>query len=274
MKTSHRLLLLIDRLAETVRTVQERIRHAVATEIGQAVGQSAQDLLHVLLRGSRPRFETVEPNRGVFEGGEDFVEPGPDDSEGDRSPAVAEFDRPSPPPNASSPSRVPWIGLGLGLIAGLATWWSPPATAGFLAVAADKMARTPNTFDAHRLVWLAGERGVQDGVVEALFKAYFSDGRDLSDRAILAAVAVEGGLDAGAVDSLLSGDEGRAAVQDAEERGRRLGITGVPFVVIDGEVALSGAQPPEMFRSAIEQARAAQPIDACELHPASGERKC
>ena len=143
-----------------------------------------------------------------------------------------------------------------------------------IAFDSDKMARTPNTFDAHRLVWLAGERGVQDGVVEALFKAYFSDGRDLSDRAILAAVAVEGGLDAGAVDSLLSGDEGRAAVQDAEERGRRLGITGVPFVVIDGEVALSGAQPPEMFRSAIEQARAAQPIDACELHPASGERKC
>ena len=139
MKTSHRLLLLIDRLAETVRTVQERIRHAVATEIGQAVGQSAQDLLHVLLRGSRPRFETVEPNRGVYDGGEEF-EPGPDDPEGDLSPAVAEFDRPAPPPTAGNPSRVPWIGLGLGLIAGLATWWIPPATAGFLTVAAEWIA--------------------------------------------------------------------------------------------------------------------------------------
>lgn len=110
--------------------------------------------------------------------------------------------------------------------------------------------------------------------MEAIFKAYFTDGRDLSDRATLAAVAVEGGLDAGAVDSLLSGDEGRGAVQEAEERGRRLGITGVPFVVIDGEVALPGAQPPEMVRSAIEQATVARPVEACELNPASGERKC
>ena len=140
MKTSHRLLLLIDRLAETVRTVQERIRHAVATEIGQAVGQSAQDLLHMLLRDPRPRFDTVEPNRGVYDGSgkEEFVEPGLDDPEGGRSPA--EFDRPVTPPIAGNSSRVPWIGLGLGLIAGLATWWSPPATAGFLAVAAEWIA--------------------------------------------------------------------------------------------------------------------------------------
>ena len=50
----------------------------------------------------------------------------------------------------------------------------------------DRMARTPNTLDAHRVIWLAGERGVQDAVVEALFLAYFTDGRDLSDRATLA----------------------------------------------------------------------------------------
>ena len=143
MKTCHRLLLLIDRLAETVRTVQERIRHAVATEIGQAVGQTAQDLLHVLLRGSGPRYEAVEPDRGVIDasgGGEEFVEAGPDDPVGNRPSAAAEFVPPAPPRTAASPSRVPWVGLGLGLIAGLATWWSPPATAGFLAVAAEWIA--------------------------------------------------------------------------------------------------------------------------------------
>ena len=63
-----------------------------------------------------------------------------------------------------------------------------------LAFNAEKMARTPNTFDAHRIIWLAGERGVQDAVVEALFKAYFSDGRDISDVRTLADVAIEAGL--------------------------------------------------------------------------------
>ena len=143
-----------------------------------------------------------------------------------------------------------------------------------LAFNSDKMARTPNTFDAHRIIWLAGERGVQDGMVEALFKAYFTDGRDLSDRATLTAVGVEGGLDAKEVSELLAGDRGAAEVREWERKGRQLGISGVPFIVINDEVALSGAQPPEMFRSAIEQATAAEPVDACEINPATGERKC
>src|SRR5262245_2848630 len=57
-----------------------------------------------------------------------------------------------------------------------------------LAFNSEKMACTPNTFDAHRIIWLAGEKGVQDAVVEALFRAYFTAGGDLSDRATLAAV--------------------------------------------------------------------------------------
>ncbi len=143
-----------------------------------------------------------------------------------------------------------------------------------LAFNSDKMTRTPNTFDAHRIIWLAGERGVQDGVVEALFKAYFTDARDLSDRATLASIAVEGGLEAGEVNELLAGDRGAAEVRQWEQNGRQLGISGVPFIVVNGEVALSGAQPPELFRSAIEQATRAEPVDACEINPATGERKC
>jgi predicted DsbA family dithiol-disulfide isomerase len=129
----------------------------------------------------------------------------------------------------------------------------------------DKMARTPNTLDSHRIVWLAGERGIQDAVVEALFEAYFTDGRDLSDRATLAAIAVEAGLDAKEVDDLLSGDAGR--------KGHQLGVTGVPFVVINDTVALSGAQPPETFLKALQDAGVPEEVTAgaCSL---DGKRSC
>src|SRR3954468_22308189 len=70
----------------------------------------------------------------------------------------------------------------------------------------DRQSRTPNTLDAHRVIWLAGERGVQDTAVEALFLAYFTEGRDLSDRATLAEVAAGAGLDRAEVDELLAGD--------------------------------------------------------------------
>src|SRR5690242_1110425 len=59
----------------------------------------------------------------------------------------------------------------------------------------DLMLRTPNTLDAHRLIWLAGREGVQDEVMEAVFKAYFTQGRDIGDREVLEDCAVEGGLD-------------------------------------------------------------------------------
>jgi predicted DsbA family dithiol-disulfide isomerase len=143
-----------------------------------------------------------------------------------------------------------------------------------LAFNPEKMARTPNTFDAHRLIWRAGEKGVQDTLVEALFKAYFTDGRDLSDRATLAAVAVEAGLAAEDVGALLAGHRGAAEVREREETGRRLGISGVPFFVINGQIALSGAQPPEMFRAAIQQATASEPGEACAFDPATGKPGC
>ena len=137
------------------------------------------------------------------------------------------------------------------------------------------MARTPNTLDAHRLIWLAGERGVQDAVVEALFLAYFTDGRDLSDRATLAEVAAGAGLDRAEVDDLLAGDGGLDVVRAGEEQARRLGVSGVPFFVVNGRVALSGAQPPELFLQAFEQAgEAVVAGEACEVDPATGKREC
>jgi predicted DsbA family dithiol-disulfide isomerase len=141
-----------------------------------------------------------------------------------------------------------------------------------LAFNFDRQARTPNTLDAHRVIWLAGERGVQDAVVEALFLGYFTDGRDLSDRATIVEVAVGAGLDRAEAEELLAGDAGLDIVGVAEERARRLGVSGVPFFVVNGRVALSGAQPPELFRQAFDQA--GEGLVAGEACEATGKREC
>lgn len=115
----------------------------------------------------------------------------------------------------------------------------------------DRMGRTPNTLDAHRLIWLADEFGVQDAVVEALFRAYFMDGRDIGARETLIDVVAGAGLSRDRAEALLVGDEGLNAVRAAEEQARQLGVTGVPFFVINDRLALSGAQKPEVFLEAL-----------------------
>ena len=139
----------------------------------------------------------------------------------------------------------------------------------------DRMVRTPNTLDAHRIIWLAGERGVQDAVVEALFQAYFTDGCNLSDRATLVEIAAGAGLDRAEVDELLAGAAGLEAVHAGANEARRLGVSGVPFFVVNGRVALSGAQPPELFRRAFEQAgEAGVAAETCEVDATTGKREC
>lgn len=118
----------------------------------------------------------------------------------------------------------------------------------------ERIERTPNTLDAHRLIWLAETEGVQDAVVEALFRAYFTEGRDISERQTLVAVVAEAGLDRQRAESVLSSDEGADAIEEAGGQARRLGVDGVPFFVINGEITLSGAQPPEAFLEAFKQA--------------------
>lgn len=123
-----------------------------------------------------------------------------------------------------------------------------------ISFAHGRIARTPNTLDAHRLIRLAGARGRQDAVVEALFRAYFVDGLDVGDRPTLAGIAAAAGFDAGEVARLLAGDGGVAEVRAEEDRARGLGVTGVPFVVVDGAFAVSGAQPAEVFLAALTKA--------------------
>lgn len=114
----------------------------------------------------------------------------------------------------------------------------------------DRIERTPNTFDAHRLIWLADQEGIQDAVMEALFRAYFTEGRDISNRQTLLDVVAEVGLDRQRIEAVLNSNDGLEAIKEAEGMSQRHRVDGVPFFIINGKITLGGAQPPEAFLEA------------------------
>ncbi|HXQ53198.1 MAG TPA: DsbA family oxidoreductase [Stellaceae bacterium] len=120
------------------------------------------------------------------------------------------------------------------------------ATVG-IPFAFDRMRRTPNTRQAHRLVRHAERRGRADALVEAMFGAYFIDGRDLGERATLADLADDAGLDPAETRRLLATDHGIAEIVEEDRNARRVGINAVPCFIFDGQYAISGAQEPEFF---------------------------
>lgn len=118
----------------------------------------------------------------------------------------------------------------------------------------DRIVRTPNTLDAHRLIWLAEVEGVQDAVVETLFRAYFTEGQDISDRKTLLEVVAEAGLDRGKAEAMLKGNDGLEAIRESEGLSRRHLVDSVPFFIINGRITLAGAQQPDTFLEAFRQA--------------------
>jgi predicted DsbA family dithiol-disulfide isomerase len=118
----------------------------------------------------------------------------------------------------------------------------------------DRIARTPNTFDAHRLIWLAEQQDCQDEVVEAIFHSYFTKGNEIGNLDSLAEIASDCGLDREEVERFLASDRAVQEVRTEEATGHRLGIRGVPYFVLNGSISISGAQPPDIFVSAIQQA--------------------
>jgi predicted DsbA family dithiol-disulfide isomerase len=144
-----------------------------------------------------------------------------------------------------------------------------------IAFAFDKILRTPNTLDAHRLIWLADQEGLQDAVVQAVFRAYFSEGRDISRIAVLLDVVAEAGLNRDRAEAVLNSDEGLAAIRAAEEQARDEAVQGVPYFLINGEVALSGAREPRVFLDAFAQAGAASEVEGsvCKVGQ-GGEPSC
>jgi len=114
----------------------------------------------------------------------------------------------------------------------------------------DKAQKIPNTLKAHRLLLLAGREGLQEKLADRFFSAYFSEGLDLGEPAVLTRLAVECGLDKNQVEQWLAGREGEAQVRDVEAKAHQRGIYAVPHFVI-GEAHLSGAQPPEILARVI-----------------------
>jgi predicted DsbA family dithiol-disulfide isomerase len=110
----------------------------------------------------------------------------------------------------------------------------------------------PNTRDAHRVIQFAEQEGKQLEAKEAFMKAYFEDGIDLSKKENVIGVAVGAGLTKQHVEQLLSTDEGLAQVAHAEREMQQLGITGVPFYIINNKYGVSGAQPSATFIQAFE----------------------
>ncbi|MFN3232309.1 MAG: DsbA family oxidoreductase [Alphaproteobacteria bacterium] len=123
-----------------------------------------------------------------------------------------------------------------------------------LDFALESQKRLPNTVNSHRLNHWAQTAGVQDAVVEGIFKKYFIDGEDIGDPEVLVSVAEEAGMEADVVRKLLEGDADRELVLKEESVARNMGVTGVPCFIIDKKLALVGAQEPDMLLRAIDHA--------------------
>jgi predicted DsbA family dithiol-disulfide isomerase len=121
----------------------------------------------------------------------------------------------------------------------------------------ERIARSPNTLDAHRLIRWAGAEGVQTRAAMALFRRYFEAGEDISDAGVLEAAAGEAGMDGAVVARLLEGDADRAEVRAEVEEFRAMGVTGVPTFVIGGRHAVSGAQPIDLWTRVTSEIEAA-----------------
>jgi predicted DsbA family dithiol-disulfide isomerase len=119
----------------------------------------------------------------------------------------------------------------------------------------DAIEVAPNTADAHRLVLWAAEQDQGDAIATALFRAYFSEGRNVSDPDVLVDCASGAGLDADAARSLLTGDDYGDAVRESQQQAQRKGITGVPCYVFDDEHAVTGAQSVDVFVEALDTAQ-------------------
>jgi predicted DsbA family dithiol-disulfide isomerase len=115
-------------------------------------------------------------------------------------------------------------------------------------------ARSGNTFDGHRVLHLAAERGVQGAVKERLMRGYMSEGEAIGEHEVLVRLASEAGLDAEEVRAVLASDRYASEVRAEEAAARAMGVNGVPFFVLGGKYAVSGAQPAEMMLRALEQA--------------------
>jgi predicted DsbA family dithiol-disulfide isomerase len=117
----------------------------------------------------------------------------------------------------------------------------------------DKQKISPNTNNAHRMIWLAKQSGKQHQVKEALMKAYFEDGVDLTKDENLVGLAASVGMDAKEMAAFLKSTEGTAQVNELQQLNHQRGISGVPFYIINNQYGISGAQPSDVFVKALKE---------------------
>ncbi|MGX9350321.1 DsbA family oxidoreductase [Shimia sp. W99] len=115
--------------------------------------------------------------------------------------------------------------------------------------------RTPNTIDAHRLIHWAGIEGKQNAVVDALFKAYFKEGRDIGDSEVLCDIADSAGLDAAVIGKLLASDADVDNIRQRDAHSREMGVNSVPTFIVANQHAVPGAQPTDLWRKVIGELR-------------------
>jgi predicted DsbA family dithiol-disulfide isomerase len=121
----------------------------------------------------------------------------------------------------------------------------------------DKIGRSTNTFESHRMVYFAHAHGLQDEMVEALFAAYFTEGLFLGDHEILAGLGEKIGLDGDEVRVFLKSDDAVEAIRTDEAQIRTMGIESIPLYVLDGRLPLSGLQTKETFLAFFDRGAAA-----------------
>ena len=141
---------------------------------------------------------------------------------------------------------------------GIAQRVSAAAASEELVYASEKMTRQPNTRDCHRLIRWAGGIGKAAEMKQRLMDLYFTEGADLSNRAVLVEAAAEVGLDAEDVRAALDSEQDVAAVEQEAQQAKEAGIDGVPCFIFGGKFAVSGAQAPDYLAAAIERAAQAQ----------------
>ena len=127
------------------------------------------------------------------------------------------------------------------------------AEAAGLSIDFSKIQRTPNTLDAHRLIHWAGLEGRQTAAVSRLFKAYFEEGRDIGDHAVLLDIAEGIGLDRAMIERLLASDADREDIAARDLHARNRGVTGVPTFVVANQHVVPGAQPPGLWQNVIDE---------------------
>jgi predicted DsbA family dithiol-disulfide isomerase len=135
--------------------------------------------------------------------------------------------------------------------------------------------RSGNTFDAHRLLHLAADLGVQDATKERLFRGYFVESASVGEPDTLVKLVAEAGVPAAAARDVLDSDTYADAVRAEEQEARELGINGVPFFVVDRRYGVSGAQPAEVLRQVLERAWAeAHPLQLLRAGDADADTAC